>query len=360
MKKLRKKSIRTTLPLFLLFCIVGGAFIGVATPSLLTAAKDPIPLEEVDFDGDIEGLYVTGTLYGIYDCYCENFKNRSTTSKEYIIDANDFYYMGLSVDKKDVDKSDALMDVSWDFLDGKATYEELEEKQFEITGTISAIPKDSLRFYNEYINDVAMGDPSLRADFLPYYIEMNKVGNFTIGTVWVFCIVGGVFIFLGILFLVLAISGFYQKSIKKYIANSGAPEMTEERVERFFENTREINGMYYNNEFICGQHGSTTVFGETSKIAWIYTHVTKHKSYFITVSKTHDLVICFTDGTRHFVSMKSESVAQQHINRLSELCPQAIFGYSDELSNLFNRSLPSFLNLRYNQQNTDSNSILNE
>lgn len=359
MNKLRKKSIKTTLPLVIIFFIVGAVFIGITIPSLLTASKEPIPWDEVDFDGDIEGLYITGTLYGVYDRYCESTKNGSAVSTEFIIDADDYYYMGLLANKKNIDKVEDLMDVSWDYLEGKATYEELEELQFEITGTISKIPDDSLRYYNDYINDVAVGDPDLRDSFLPYYIEMDKIGSFTWGTILAFCIIGGLFIFLGILFLILAVNGFYQKSIKKYIANSSSPEMAESRVERFFETTREINGMYYNAEFICGQHGSTTVFGETSKIVWVYTHITKNKSYFITVSKTHELVICFTDGTRHFVSVKNEAVAQQHINRLSELCPQAIFGYSDELSNLFNRSIPSFLNLRYNQQNTDPNSILN-
>lgn len=359
MNKLRKKSIKTTLPLFIFFLIVGTVFIGVSAPSLLTASKEPIPLEEVDFDGDIEGLYVTGTLYGVYDWYCENTKNNSLDSKEFIIHADDYYYMGLLADKKDVDEVEALMDVFWSYMDGIATYEELERKQFEITGTISPIPGDSLRFYNDYINEVAIENPSIRTYFLPYYIEMNKVGSFTVGSAWALCIIGVMFVLLGILFLIFALTGHYQKSIKKYIEASGAPEMTAERIERFLENTREINGMYYNAEFICGQHGSTTVFGETSKIAWVYTHVTKNKSYFITISKTHDLVICFTDGTRHFISMKNESVAQQHMNRLAELCPQAIFGYTDELSNLFNRSLPSFLNLRYKQQTTDPNSILN-
>ncbi len=358
MNNLRKKSIKTTLPLVIFFFIVGGIFIGISIPSLLTAIKEPIPLDEVDFDDDIEGLYVTGTLYGVYDRYCESTKNGSTVSTEYIIDADDYYYMGLLVNKKNVDKVEDLMDVSWDYLDGKATYEELEELQFEITGTITAIPKDSLYYYNDYIDEVAAGDPELGDYFLPYYIEMDKAGSFTMGTVLAFCIIGGMFMALAILFLVLAVTGHYQKSIKKYIANSGSPEMTEGRIERFLENTPENNGLRYNAEYICGQHGSTTVFGETSKIAWVYTHVTKNKSYFITISTTHELVICFIDGTRHFISMKNEAATKLHMDRLAELCPQAIFGYSDELNNLFNRSRASFLNLRYNQQNTDPNSIL--
>ena len=358
MNKLRKKSMKTTLPLSIFLAIAGIVMIALSLPSITTGKQEPIPWEEVDFEGDIEGLYVSGTLNGIYDWYCENTTDGRITSKEYIIDADDTYYMGMLVLKKDMDDAEDLMDVSWDYLDGYATEEELEEMQYEITGIISPIPTDSLHFYNEYIDWVTEADPTARSLFLPYYIEVNKAGAFTVGGAWALAAVGVVFVAIAVLLIVLALNGFYQKSIKKYIAASASPNMTAERIERFFANTKETNGMYYNNEFVCGQHGSSTVFGETSKIAWVYTHVTKHKSYFITISKTYELVICFVDGTRHFISMKNEAAADLHLHRLGELCPQAIFGYTDELNNLFNRSLASFLNLRYNQQNTDPDATL--
>ena len=359
MNKLRKKSLKTTMPLAIFLAIIGVMMLAFSIPSILTAKKDPIPWEDVDFEGDIEGLYVSGTLYGIYDWYCENTENGSVKSKEYIIDADDYYYMGMLVQKKDMKTAENLMEVSWDYLDGKISDAELEEVQYEITGTISPIPTDSLHFYNEYIDWVAEADPTMRSLFLPYYIEVNKAGAFTETGAWLLAIAGAIFVGIAILLPILALNGFYQNSIKKYIAASASPDMAAAHVERFFENTREINGMYYNTEFVSGQHGSSTVFGETSKVAWVYMHVTKNKSYFITISKTHELVICFADGSRHFISMKNEAITNQHMQRLGELCPQAIFGYTDELNNLFNRSLASFLNLRYNQQNTDPDATLN-
>lgn len=353
MKKLRMKSFKTTLPLSIFLIVVSVVMLAVSAPSLLTAKQEPIPWEEVDFDGEIDGLYISGTLYGIYDWYVENTENGSLKSKEYIIDANDQYYMGLFVPKKDIDQADKLMDVSWDYLDGLISEDELSAAQYEIKGTISPIPSASLHYYNEFIDAVAKQDPTARPLFLPYYIELNKVGSFTLGGALAFGITGLIFFAIAILLFVLAATGAYQKSIKKYIANSGSPEMTAERIERFFATTREINGMYYDNDYICGQHGSSTVFGETPKIVWVYLHVTSNKSYFITISKTNELVICFADGTRHFISMKNETIARIHMNKLTILCPKAIFGYTDELNSLFNRSLTAFLNLRYNKQETD-------
>lgn len=365
MKKLRKKSIKTTFGLFFVCVLVGAILICPTIPTWTAANKEPIPWEDIDFEGDIDGLYVTGTLYGVYDEYVANYRHKTLIrgktlmSKEFIIDANEHYYMGLFVNKEDLDQVEDLMNMSQDYTEGKATYEELEKLQFEVTGTITSIPKDSLQYYNSFVNKAVGIHVNMRSQFLPYYLKMNMVEGFTIGTARILCISGSLIILFGILMLILAMSGFYQKSIKKYIAKSDSPEMTEARVKRFFENTPETNGMYYNAEFICGQYGSTTIFGETPKIAWIYTRIIKRRRRFFIVSKTHVLVICYANGTRDFVSLKNESAGKHHTTMLTGFCPQAIFGYTDELDNLFSHSLGSFLNLRYNQR-TKVNSITDQ
>lgn len=340
---------KSIIPLVILFVIIGVVFEVVSVPSLLTSFEEPVNLDDVDFEGDIEGLYVTGTLYGIYDCYCEETENGKPIGREYIIDADDYYYMGLCVDKKDFDAAEALMEASWDYLDGYTDYEELEKYQYEITGTITKIPRDSLKFYNEYI-DYLEYSAEEEAMFLPYYIEVGKIGNYTMGGIIILIIAGVVFILLGIIFLILVLTGFYQKSVKKYINASASPDMAAEKVERFLQNTTEVNGLRYNTEFICGQEGATTVFGEVSKLAWVYLHTVTHKRYFITVGKTYSLMLCFTDGTRHLVNVKNEAIATQHMERLNQQFPYIICGYSDELDRMFTKNLAGFLNLRYNQQ----------
>lgn len=349
MKKLKSKSLKAIIPLVILFLIIGVVFAVVSIPAMLTSFEDPINLDDVDFDGDIDGLYVTGTIYGIYDCYCEETENGRPIGREYIIDADDYYYIGMCVDKKDFDKAEKLMEVSWDYLDGYVEYEELEKYQYEITGTITKIPSDSMKYYNEYI-DWLEYTPEEEEMFLPYYIEVGKIDGYTPGGAIALVVIGVLFILLAVLFPVLALTGFYQKSIKKYIAASASPDMATEKVERFIRNTPEINGLRYNTEFICGQNSATTVFGETSKLAWVYLHTVTHKRYFITVGKTHSLMLCFTDGTRHEVNMKNEASAQQHMDRLSGQFPYVIYGYSQELDRMFNKDLAGFLNLRYNQQ----------
>lgn len=352
MKTLKMKSFKTSLPLAIIFLVVGIVFAVILFPSAISLLNGPVDLDEVDFDGDIDGLYVKGTIYGIYDCYCEETNGTSASAtvvgREYVIDAGAYYYMGLCVDAKDIKKSEALMAASWNYLDGYADYEYLEEYQFEVTGTITRMPSDSLDLYDEYI-EWCESTPEEAEIFLPYYLEVGKINDFsTIGFI-AFAVLTILFLFLAVLFPVLALTGFYQKEIKKYIAASPNPDMTAARIEHFFQNTPETDGLRYNNEFISGQYGLSHAFGEVSKLAWVYVHTVTQKQYFVTVSKSYSLMLGFADGTRQSVAMKSENAANGHITRLGEQFPQIVSGYTAELDRMFTRDLNGFLTLRYNQ-----------
>ena len=344
MKMLRKQSLKSVLGLVILlyaFCAILGV---VIVPSLSNASKEPISLDEIDYSGDIEGLYVSGTLYGIYDWYCEETQDDKTIAKEYIIDADDYYYIGLRAEYGDMDAADALLDASTKYLDGLDDGTLLAESQYEVFGVIKAMPEDSLQFYYEYAEWCEI-DTEI---FLPYYIEVGTYGDYD-GTDLI--LFGGLIAFLFILatlFLVWALTGHYQKAVKKYINNSGSPELAESKVENFVAMTPLVNGMRYNHEFICGNDGANTVFGETDKLVWAYKHVVNHKRYFITVSKTYSVVLGFADGTRQMARVKKEAMADEHLQNLQNLCPKAILGYSAELDQMFRKNLPQLLNLRYN------------
>ena len=343
------KSFKSVIWLVIFLWIFGVGFGVFAIPSLMTSLSEPVPLDSVDFDGDIEGLYVKGTIWGIYDYYCEETKNYDTVAREYIIDAGNSYYMGMRAERSDMTAADKLMDASWNYLDGYTDYEDLEKYQYEVTGTITKIPSDSLSYYYDFRNYVSEGDAELKAAFLPYYLDVNKAGKFDKTGAIILSIAAVGFFLWGCLLLYWIFSGHYQKSIQKYIQNSSSPDMAAEKVERFFQSVPEVKGLRYNNEFICGQEGGTTAFGETSKLVWVYLHTVTHKRYFVTISKSYSLMLGFIDGTRQSVTMKSEVIAQGQIQDLGNKFPHIICGYSKELDNMFCHKRPEFLNLRYNE-----------
>lgn len=342
MKKLKTQSFLQILPLLILFFGLAFFCLAMGISETSAVADGPTPLEEVDFSGDIDGLYVTGTIYYIYDCYCEETEGDIVTRREYVIDADDYYYMALRADDKEIKAADALCDASYAYYTGEDDGTQLLAAQYEVTGVIEKIPSETLKFYHEYLEWDTM-DAESQALFLPYYIrvtdyEAEAGGGIAISII--FFIVGGIF-------LVMVLSGFYQRSVKKYIKESPSPDLAREKVDNFIESTPKVKGMRYNHEFICGSNTGVTIFGETAKVAWVYLHTTTHRVFLIPVFRVHCLVFGFTDGTKQMAEMKNKKVALEHLEALQQLCPKAVFGYSADLDKMFRKNLSEFLNLKY-------------
>lgn len=347
MNALKMKSFKSVILYVLLLWIIAVVFGVAAFPGLVNSTKEPIALEEVNFSGDIEGLYVTGTIYGIYDYYCEETEDNVVISREYLTDAGDNYYIALRAEGDDMTDANTLMDATYAYFMGEDDGSLLAANQYEITGIIKKMPTDSLQFYHEYIEWDSL-DAESQSNFLPYYIDINKLGNYDAQGTMIMAVAGGVMFLIGVVFLILTFTGFFQKPVKKYIQNSSNPKLAAEKVNNFVQTVPEVNGLRYNHEFICGSNKYLITFGETPKIVWIYKQVVNHKRYFITVSKSYTVVTGFIDGTKQISFVKNESSADSHIEQLQQLCPQAVIGYTNELDRMFRKDLNQFLNISYN------------
>jgi len=347
MKSLKMKSFKSVLLYVILFWVIAIIFGVASLPGLINSTKEPVAWDDVDFSGDIEGLYISGTVYGIYDCYCEETEDGTVIGREYLTDADGYYYIALHAENEDMVAANALMEATYKYLDGEDDGTLLMENQYEITGIIKKIPSDSLEFFHQYLDWDNM-DEETRSYFLPYYIDINKVGNYDMSGTIIMAVATVIMFLIGCGFLVFTFAGVFQKPVKKYIKNSPNPTLAAEKVDNFVQTVPEVNGLRYNHEFICGSNKYLTIFGETPKIAWVYKQVVNHKRYFITVSKTYTLVLGFNDGTKQIAVVKNEASADAHLEQLQQLCPNAVFGYSTELDTLFRKDLNQFLNLRYN------------
>lgn len=346
MKSLKMQSLKSVLILIIMFWFFAGFLAYIAAPSITTYIKGPVDLEEVDFSSDIDGLYVSGTIYGIYDWYCEEEKNGKTVAREYLIDADDYYYIALRAESSSMTAADKLMNASQAYLNGEDDGTLLETAQYTVQGVIKDIPYDSLRYYKDYVGWYGM-DEAERSMFLEYYIDVNSLGTYSITeTILMVVLVIGCFL-VGCIFLIGALTGRYQKSITNYIKKSSNPELARDKVENFLQNTPENGEFRYNREFICNNYGGNTAFGETAKLAWVYKETTNHKRGLITMYQTHSLVLGFADGTKQTAAVRSAESADMHILNLQELCPQIIIGYSDDLNKMFCKDINGFLNLRY-------------
>ena len=197
------KGLKSSWFLIVLFLGIGIFMLGNSGKSLFTRAfSQPVTLDELDYSGEIEGTYVRTTVYGIYGAYSETVssKTNSVKAREYVIDAGDYHYISLKARSGDLKKADALMDASFDYLDGKIDSEALEPYQFEITGTIQPLSSKSLQYYHEFFDWYQLDD-EVKESILPYYVEIGEVAGMDNGTMWGLFAIGVAATGLGMFFL---------------------------------------------------------------------------------------------------------------------------------------------------------------
>ncbi len=351
MQELKKKSLKSSLLGIIIAAAIFVAMIIAMWPSIGSLTKGAKDLWEIDYaTEDLDGLYVKGILAFNYGAYCEETEGVDRVAMEYIIDAGDYHYMGMRVrvTQSEYKQIEALDRVCESYSNETATEEDVMAAQFEISGTIHAMPSDSLNYYHNAVGYSSMTEEE-KAQFLPYYLELGKVGNSMGSGLWVFAAIDAACLFYIIFVLVRAMNGSFQKSITKYIAASPNPEMTRQRVETFLASNEYVNGLKYNSQFITAQDGPKTIFGETSKLVWAYAYTVTHKRNFVTTGHSYYLVLGFTDGTKYQISMNTEQQAQDHLKNLAEAFPYLIVGYKDELDKMFKqKDKKAFLDLKYN------------
>lgn len=339
MKRLKKISLRKALFAIIVMIALGAVCGAFAFPGLITRIfTKPVSWEAVDFDGDIDGLYVRGVLNGIYDYYCEHLTDGRVTQKEYIIDAGEEKYMGIVFSGNNMDKADALMQASQDYLDGKDNGSRLFEMQFEIEGTIRPISKETLKYYYEVVDYDNLSEEA-QERFLPYYLKVGEVKGSYASTMYIGVAASVAFLAAAIIYFVFICCGGGQKSIRKYIEGSTNPVAAREKVERFLESTQEVDGVKMSREFICGQNRAKTAFGELEKLAWAYKRITN--------GVICEIYLRFTDGSRQAVLMKDIKAGERVLERIKEQCPHVFLGYDKHVEEEFDKNREAFLKINY-------------
>ena len=343
MKELRQKAIKSAALACAVLCLFGGIIGVLGVQWAMESFREPIPLEEVDLTGDLQDMYVSTTVYYIYDPYAQETDGLELVAYEYLIDADDTYYMGLRAGTDYIDATEALLQASYNYYDGLDDGTELAKYKIEVTGLMQKMPEESLDLYHEYVGYDEL-ETSKQILFLPYYLEIGMKSRVELPVAIIFVVFGLVLAGFGIFALIKAISGKNQKELNDYINNSGSPEAAKERIERFLTNAPSIHGLQCDNEFICGASGAAIVFGETDKLVWAYSHTRVGKYN----SKTYDVRLVFTDGKLQIFNVKKEEEGIAILQQLNLLCPKAIIGFSDELEKMYKKNFPGFLNLKYN------------
>ncbi len=331
-KKLKRKSLTSLLFIIIFFFAFG--ILGIAGSNLFASEPDAYYLYDVPRD-QLEGSYVTVTVDWIYGCYAytETYENNRPTGiiteKEYVIDANADDYMCLVLGGDLMDKADALLEECDAYYSGET--DEITQS-FTVTGQVKQLPYDSLELYHEAMDYDNL--PSVEKEIiLPLYLSP---ANTELEPVPLFF--GLFFIGLGLFFLIQALTGHYQKQIKKKLVELFGENT--ERANEFLKSlmkTPAVGHIHINNGYLLLNQSLNQKLLDEKDLVWAYKQTIRQKLYgIIPIGKSHRLVLKLANGKEIFVVMKEKQIKEQ-LTKIAQQFPTCAIGYSDQLAQLYKK-----------------------
>lgn len=338
MKKLKLESLTAMIPILLCLALFAAAFFA-ASNLFFTEPQEPVYLYDVPRE-ELEGSYVTVDLdyiYGSY-AYSEAYEDGNPTGRitqrEYLIDANWDDYMCVVFRGDRMHKADLLLSQSDEVYYGKR--EEITAN-FPVTGFVKPLPPDSQQMLKSALGFSEM-TPQEQAPYLMLYIEPV---NTEIDPVYLW--LGIAMCAIMLVLLVLALSGYCQRSVKIWL---NINFLDEQEKARQFLNTLialpDVHGLRVGSEYMLVRQGYKQHIISADDLLWAYQQSTTHRCMgIIPVGKTNMLVLMLRDGKQIKIQMPILKSKEQ-LQQIHRQFPNTVTGYSPEIEKLY-RSAPQEL-----------------
>lgn len=346
-EKLKKKSIKSTIPAVIVLCVIGIALIVLEFQNLIAVIRGPVVFETLEPE-EIKGTIVvdasiTVNFGAFFEWVEKNTQtNRTrTTSVYYIIwtgtdDSEDYRYMAIKVPASDERKMDAMAD---------NTNNNMLSDPIKYSGAIKKMPSKEYEAFREVFEESGWTDEEIDENTLPYYINVGALTGSAGTTVFVFFGAGIILVLLGLLLLIYAMTGGRLKSIKKELASLG---LTESEADYEYESARAFNKK---GDFRISSKLTFFMLGKTphvllnDKVVWVYQMNTTTNSV-----TTYELRFFLVNNRNPFhIAIPNSDTGTEALRYIAQTMPKTIVGYSEDLFNMFQRNYEGFLNLKYNR-----------
>ncbi len=349
------------MPADIIMFIAAVALLVYFGPDFITWVKGPVKFEDLSKD-EIKDQYVTMTFELTFGTYAtetttttrNGVKVSERESMQYhgvLIGGLDpymytdklFEYIGLAIPSKyftTVKTIDRNSDKFFEDYDLRHL-----STNMQVTGKIFPMDDEMLRYYKKFFNYSDYTDEEFKQYCAPYYIKVDQLSHGDVNFVLAGNVLAVVLLVIAIYMLVRALTGGYQSKLIKDLKAQGDMEL--QRAETDFESAAEpVKGFKVGRSYLFDCSSAKTKLYPLRQVAWAYTHQTNHQKYGRTVSTTYSIMLYTEDKKQHQLSMPSKDACNQLIDELNKKCPAGIFGYSDELKQLFNRNFDEFTRLR--------------
>ncbi len=275
------------------------------------------------------------TVYYIWDYYAaatNTFGREIQRSYFVMMGPDGANYVGVELEDKKNDKAYKLLNDIYEAenTEGVPDYSKLDS--FTVHGHIKKIT-DYYKFYDDYLEmcaqEYGVNKEELKKTFIPYVLVQNKVSSgseiFPVFAIFLFCI--------GIYGLYKAFFGNPYKEVEAYAKEIGSDELAESQLEHLLETVPGKYGIRADDRFFLYTGHIDFRFAKSEDVLWIYPYTVTQRINFVPF-KTNYVMIRLKNGKYAQVSA-SHNAADDIIDYCKSVLPDAIYGYSKEIENIY-------------------------
>ena len=363
LQKLKSASLKKVMPGIIILFIAAAGLLVYFGPDFITWAKGPVAFEELSIN-EIENQYVTMTFELTFGTFATEVttttRNGAKVSERdtmqyhavlvggldrYVNTNEDLYseFVGLAVPARYFDTTKIIDRNSDEFFE---TYDlRALDTTMQITGQILPMDDEMLRHYRSFFREADYTDDEFKEYCAPYYIKVDHLKRGHADFVLFMNALAVILLLWAVYMLIKALTGGYQRKLIKALKAQG--EMELERADADFESASEpTKGIRIGRNYLFDCSGAKTDVFALRQVAWAYSHQVNHQKYGRTVSTTYSIILYTENKKSHQLTMPSKAASDQVLDELNRKCPAGIFGYSDQLKQLFNKNYDEFTRLR--------------
>jgi len=345
-EELRKKALKNSLFLAILLIVGGLVLAGWNTMNFYYVVTGYADFEELE-PGKIRSQLVEADItanfgYYLYEYEFNKQTNRSTTTDYYYViwTGDENSYMTIKVPAS---YGKRMEEMSQNTANG------LYSDPITFKGKIKKLNDEEYTAFKEYFEEAGFTQEEIDEYTLPYYINCFTSNTSMDGAYVILFCAGVGFLIWGIVRLVKGLNGSAVKEFRKAIAAAGFTESaieTDYRSAFTFDKKCTLRVGRLMTYYVSGPK----IKGVPNKqIMWAYLNTITHKRNGITTGTTYNVILrteAMPNG--HTFTVPSESVAQDVLQKMNEMFPWVVVGYSEDLKKMFNKDRAQFLQMRYN------------
>lgn len=348
LQSLKQKTLIGKLWLIIGLAVITAAIGVVFGPGIVKMIQGPTYFEALE-DHDIlslQGQYLEADIDTLVDYYAETVqsetgKRNQVTAREYIMPVNTpdaTVYVGVELPKSKISDAEAVVADTERMLDDEDGSYEWDGSYVSVRGTLQPMDEETEDLWRDYFYDAGMDDSSIGLEegctFLPLVLtdgEIDGQDDFALG----FMGIVGLLTLLGaVCTIVRALTGGYQKQIRRYIAASSDPQGTEQALDRFYEDTMQDGKVRMSRSWLMYDHGGDSWVLAGGDVVWAYQYTVRHRMYGILTVGKEIMVRVYSASEKnscHDIYVRSGEEAQKVLEDLARTFPDAMIGYDKEL-----------------------------